>query len=205
MVKNVILDMGNVLLRYDPEVALDRFCSTDEAKDRVRRELFLGPEWLQGDLGLIWEEEKFDLVKRRVPQELWEPLKQCCEHWDICMKPLPGAVEFCRAVKESGRRLFVLSNASDSFYRIFPREMPMELFDGFVISADLHRCKPDREIYEHLLQRFDLAPQECLFLDDSMENVAGARAAGLQAHHFQGEFSREWEWLQKTVEFETEE
>lgn len=97
--KNVVLDMGNVLLRYDPQVALDRFCHTDEAKERIRKELFLGPEWAQGDLGLIREEEKFDLVKRRVPKELWEPLKQCCEQWDVCMKPLPGALEFCRAVK----------------------------------------------------------------------------------------------------------
>lgn len=194
--KNVVLDMGNVLLRYDPQVSLDRFCRTDEEKEQIRNELFLGPEWAQGDLGLIREEEKFDLVKRRVPKELWEPLKQCCEQWDICMKPLPGALEFCRAVKGRGCRLFVLSNASDSFYRIFPREMPTELFDGFVISADLHLCKPDLRIYEHLLEKFGLTAQECLFLDDSLENVKGARAAGLRAHHFQGDFSREWAWLQ---------
>lgn len=197
--KNVVLDMGNVLLRYDPQVALDRFCRTDEAKERIRKELFLGPEWAQGDLGLIREEEKFDLVKRRVPKKLWEPLKQCCEQWDVCMKPLPGALEFCRAVKGRGCRLFVLSNASYSFYRIFPQEMPVELFDGFVISADLHLCKPDLRIYEHFLEKFGLTAQECLFLDDSLENVKGARAAGLRAHHFKGDFSREWAWLQQNL------
>ena len=51
MIQNIIFDMGNVLLEYNPQVSLDLFCRTEQEKDVIRRELFLGPEWVQGDLG----------------------------------------------------------------------------------------------------------------------------------------------------------
>ena len=54
----VIFDMGNVLLSYNPEIPLDLFCTTREAKDLIRHELFEGPEWIQGDYGYITNEER---------------------------------------------------------------------------------------------------------------------------------------------------
>ena len=53
MIKNIIFDMGNVLLSYNPQIPLDLYCRSQEAKDIIRRELFEGPEWVQGDYGYV--------------------------------------------------------------------------------------------------------------------------------------------------------
>lgn len=188
MIKNIIFDMGNVLLRYDPEVCLNRFVKREEDRALIRRELFEGPEWVQGDLGHITDEQRFDGVSRRVPQELHTELRQCVEQWHMCMEPVHGAKEFCAYAKEQGYRLYVLSNASSSFYQYFPRFAPFEYFDGLVVSCDIHIVKPDIRIYRYLLETYGLVPEECFFIDDMAANVEGARKAGISGAVFGGDF-----------------
>ncbi len=188
MIKNIIFDMGNVLLRYDPEVCLNRFVKREEDRALIRRELFEGPEWVQGDLGHITDEQRFDGVSRRVPQELHTELRQCVEQWHMCMEPIHGAKEFCAYAKEQGYRLYVLSNASSSFYQYFPRFAPFEYFDGLVVSCDIHIVKPDIRIYRYLLETYGLAPEECFFIDDMAANVEGAQKAGISGAVFGGDF-----------------
>lgn len=189
-IRNLIFDMGNVLLRYDVEEMLANLCETDEERTVLRRELFQSETWLMGDAGEIRESEKYERIKPNVPPQFHSALQNCCAHWGDFMKPLPGAVDFCRDAKQHGYRLFVLSNASDSFLEIFPREMPMELFDGCVYSAQAKLLKPDVRIYTYLLEEFSLNPEECLFFDDVAENVAGAHLAGLHAVCFDGDFTK---------------
>ena len=188
MIKNIIFDMGNMLLRYDPEVCLNRFVKREEDRALIRRELFEGPEWVQGDLGHITDEQRFDGVSRRVPQELHTELRQCAEQWHMCMEPVHGAKEFCAYAKEQGYRLYVLSNASSSFYQYFPRFAPFEYFDGLVVSCDIHIVKPDIRIYRYLLETYGLVPEECFFIDDMAANVEGAQKAGISGAVFGGDF-----------------
>lgn len=188
MIRQIVLDMGNVLLDYNPKAVLDAFCSTDEEKEVIYRELFQGPEWVQGDLGWIKDKGRYELVKARVPEKMHPALKRCANEWDFCMKPLPGAKDFCSYARKKGYGLYVLSNASDAFYEYFPNFAPLEDFDGIVVSCDLHVIKPDIRIYQHLLNAFHLIPEECLFIDDRKENVSGARAARMQGEVFYGDF-----------------
>lgn len=188
MIKNIILDMGNVLLDYDPEVSLNRYCSSEEEKNIIRKELFQGPEWVMADRGDILDSDRYDLVCQRVPEQYHEALKNCCLHWDICMKPLAGAREFCAKVREKGLGLYVLSNASDLFYRYFPNFLPFDYFDGILVSSDVHLIKPDIRIYELMLETYQLTAEECLFIDDRLDNVNGAIAAGIQGYQFRNDY-----------------
>ena len=190
MIKNVVLDMGNVLLDFNPEFVLSEFCSSEEEKAVIRKELFEGPEWALGDKGDIKDKDRFDLVKRRVPEKYHEALKNCADHWDICMDPLPGAENFCRRVKEMGLRIYVLSNASDLFYTYFPKFLPLEFFNGVFVSSDYLMLKPDVKLYETFLNKYGLDPKECLFVDDRMENVEGAKKAGMNGFCFKGDYDR---------------
>ncbi len=190
MIKNVVFDMGNVLLKFDPQVPLEEFCSSQEEKEAIRRELFEGPEWIEGDLGNITNEEKYRRICARIPEHMHAALKRCVYEWDICMKPLPGAKEFCTVMKQKGYSIYVLSNASLEFYNYFPRFAPLDFFDGVVVSADIHMIKPDAHIFEYLFDRYGLTPEECLFLDDMERNVAAGRQAGMQAEIFDGDFER---------------
>lgn len=189
-IKNVVFDMGNVLMDFQPRFSLDKYCSDEAEKALIMHQLFEGPEWEQGDLGLIRDEDRFDLVKVRVPREHWQSLSDCAYKWHECMVPLPGAEEFCDFLRDKGYRLYLLSNASTAFYDYYKRFRPFQYFDGMVVSADIHLLKPDVKIYEYLLDKYRLTAGECLFIDDRLDNVASARSAGLQAVQFQGSYEQ---------------
>lgn len=188
MIHNIILDMGNVLLDYNPNVILDKVFDNEEDKQIILKELFGGPEWVQGDLGIITNEQRYDGVSKRVPDRLHEGLKICVEQWDVCMIPVDGAGEFCRYVREKGYGIYVLSNACSLFYQYFPKYFPLEDFDGIVVSSDEHIVKPDRRIYEILLERYGLKAEECLFIDDRKDNVEGALSVGINGHIFKNDY-----------------
>lgn len=195
MIKNIVLDMGNVLLDFNPDFVLDQFCSSEEEKDIIRKELFEGPEWLLGDRGDIKDKDRFDLVKVRVPEKYHEALRNCADHWDICMDPLDGAREFCEYVKDHGYGIYVLSNASDLFYTYFPKFLPLDFFNGVFVSSDYLMLKPDLEIYEKFLEVQGLKADECLFIDDREENVLGAQKAGMNTFRFMGDHKKVIEFL----------
>ena len=197
MIKNIVFDMGNVLLDYNPEVILNKACTSEEEKNVIRKELFEGPEWILGDKGEMTNADRFEPVSKRIPECMHKALLECVEHWDICMTPQPGAKEFLEKVRKAGYHTFVLSNAADNFYEYFPKEYDMEAFEGVVVSCDLLLLKPDHEIYEYLLKTYNLAPNECLFIDDREDNVQGAKGCGMQAVRFENNYDAIWDFLQK--------
>ena len=189
MIKNVVLDMGNVLLTYDPHVILDKVCDNEEEKQLIFTNLFAGEEWIMGDRGEITNEQRYDLVKKRLPVALHAKLKACVEHWDICMEPVAGAKEFCRKCREQGLRLYVLSNACNHFYDYFPEKYDTEMFEGILVSSTVHLIKPDERIYELLCSTYGLTPQECFFVDDRPENVEAAKLVGMSGIIFEGNYA----------------
>ncbi len=196
MIKNIIFDMGNVLLDYNPQASMQMLEIKKEAQPFILKELFGGNEWVQLDLGNISIDEAYESIKQRVPEAYHADLRKCTDEWDVCMVPVEGAKEFCRYVKEKGYGIYVLSNAHKSFYRYFPRYFDLDFFDGVVVSADVHTVKPDVRIYEHLLEKFGLKAEECLFIDDRQDNVEGAIKAGMKAIQFKNDF----EDIKKSVE-----
>lgn len=189
MKKNIILDMGNVLLDFNPEVCLNLFCGSEEERNIIRKELFKGPEWVLGDKGVIKDKERYEYVKKRVPKQYWKALRQCSDNWSVCMEPLKGAKEFCDYLKERGYKIYILSNASDAFYLYFPHFAPLDYFDGIIISSDYSLLKPDIKIYELILDKYKLNPEECLFIDDSPENIQGAKKAGISGVVFRDNYA----------------
>lgn len=73
MIKNIILDMGNVLFDYNPQIPLNQYCETEEEREIIRRELFEGPEWVLRDLGNITEEEARGQIEKRIARNCISP------------------------------------------------------------------------------------------------------------------------------------
>ena len=188
MIKNVIFDMGNVLLDFDPQVQLNAACRSEEAKPILFEELFGGEEWIQRDLGNITVDGLYSGVAARIPQKYHEDLRRLIDIWQNYMMPLNGAKEFLLKVKAKGYKVFILSNASEDFYSYFTKHFDLDFFDGYVVSADVHIIKPDERIYRHLLEKYDLKAEECLFIDDRVDNVQGAEKVGIKGFVFRNNY-----------------
>ena len=187
-IKNIIFDMGRVLLKFDPFVSLNAYCENEEDKALIYKELFEGPEWVMADEGKITNEQRYELVKERIPERLHQILKYVVENWDMCMEPVENAQEFYKLVKEKGYHTFVLSNACNRFYNYFPKHYDLESFDGVVVSSDVKMIKPNPAIYEHILKTYDLNSEECLFIDDVDANVEAAKAVGIKGFVFRNNY-----------------
>lgn len=187
-IKNLIFDMGNVLMKFDPWVSLDYFCKSSKEKEIIYQELFKGPEWIMADEGIITNGQRYDFVKNRVPEELHQSLKLIVENWDMCMKEIPGAKTFVEKKRAEGYRCFVLSNACNRFYHYFPHTYDLNLFHGVVVSSQVKMIKPNLMIYQYLIHTYGLIPEECLFIDDVTENVEGAIKAGMKGFLFENNY-----------------
>lgn len=188
MIKNIVMDMGNVLLAYDPFVILNRVCDSEREKKLILEHLFEGEAWEMGDRGEITNEQRYEIVKPWLPENLHPKLKTCVEQWDICMEPVTGAKEFCVRRREEGFGMYVLSNACSRFHTYFPKQFGCDYFDGIMVSSDVHLIKPDVRIYELLCETYGLIPQECVFVDDRLENVEAAKEVGMQGIVFAGDY-----------------
>lgn len=186
MIKNIVFDMGKVLLDYEPLAVCHAYTEREEEIERLGKELFFAEEWILLDRGVITEEEALKRVKLRLPEEHLRWLaEECLAHWhEYNLRPDPAMEELVRSLKEAGYRIYLLSNASHRL-RIYENKIPgHRYFDGTIVSAEEKCLKPEREIYERLFERYELRPEECFFIDDRLENIEGARSCGMDGYCF---------------------
>lgn len=187
MVKNILFDMGGVLILFDKQMFIDRLGVAPEDGKLLMKEVFLSLEWAQLDWGSITDEEAAEAVCRRLPQRLHDAGRKLVTMWDRPILPVPGMEELLRELKAEGYRLFLLSNASVRQHDYWPRIPGADCFEDTLISADVKLVKPQPGIYELACRKFGIRPEESLFIDDLPINIEGARQAGLQGIVFHGD------------------
>ena len=188
MIRNIVFDMGNVVIRFDPGFFMDRVGITDpDDRKLVLNELFLSAEWAQMDAGVLTENTAEPLILQRFPERLKDTVRELLYHWAYPRDLVPGMADLIRRIKDNGYGVYLLSNASIAQHEYWPHYEVSRLFDGKLISCDVQVVKPCHRIYKLFTERFALKPEECVFIDDSPANVAGAIACGWQGIVFHGE------------------
>ena len=188
MIRNIVFDMGNVILRFDPEYFMTREgILAEEDRKIIRNQLFRSVEWAMMDLGYQTEDTAEPLVLARIPERLHEKAIRLLRNWADAGETVPGMEDLVRRLKEAGYGIYLLSNASVAQHDYWPKAPVSRLFDGKLISCDVKFVKPCPEIYRLFTEKFGLKPEECIFIDDSHANVAGAIACGWQGIVFHGD------------------
>lgn len=187
-IHNIVFDMGNVMIHFDPDAFISRENITDpEDRALIMNELFLSVEWAQMDMGILTEETAEPLIMNRIPERLQPVVRELLYNWAIPRAEIEGMRELVTELKEAGYSVFLLSNASAAQHRYWPLVPVSAYFDGKMISCDVKVVKPMWEIYNLFTDRFMLNPEECLFIDDAPANVAAAIACGWQGIVFHGD------------------
>ena len=184
-VKNLVLDMGNVMIVYDPALFIRRagIMDVEDSKMLLER-VFRSSEWPMMDSGELTEDTMAALVLPRLPERLRQVADDLIHRWWDPIVPMPGMEELVKRCKAAGYHVYLLSNASvlqPMYWQMVPGH---ELFEGTVISALIKTMKPDKGIYLHLCEKYSLKPEECLFVDDVQATVEGAVAAGMEGFLF---------------------
>lgn len=187
MIKNIVFDMGNVLIRFDPELFMSRYSLSEEEKILLRRAVFHSAEWVMLDRGVLDESTVEKNILPRLPIPLRKIACELIEQWDEPLIPIKGMMELLTSLKQQGYRLYLLSNAAARQHDYWSKAAVSILMDGTMISADVKLLKPDPRIYQIFLRKFNLSPEECVFVDDTPVNVEGALYENMAGIVFHGD------------------
>jgi 2-haloacid dehalogenase len=181
---DIIFDFGGVLIDWNPRYLYRKFFDGDaESIERFLAEIGF-TEWnLQQDKGRSFASAVADLCDRFPAYA--ELIKAYDERWEESIAGLiQPTVGILRRLKKSGHRLHGLSNWSvEKFEIVRPKYEFFDWFDMILVSGEVKLVKPDPRIYAVLLERIGRKPEECLFIDDSLNNIASADQLGFKTIH----------------------
>jgi 2-haloacid dehalogenase len=180
----VVFDLGGVLLDWDPRHLYRKLFDDEEAMERFLGELCTIEWHAQHDRGVPAEQSCAELAARHPEYaELIHAWHQRTE--EMIAGTIDDSVEILRELKEAGVRCYALTNMEAETYPLRAERYEfMRWFDGTVVSAHEGVIKPEREIFERLLERYELDPERTLMIDDAQRNVEAAERLGMKAVYF---------------------
>jgi len=185
-IKNVIFDLGAVMFDWNPKAISERFTSNVDLQNRIQSQLYYHQDWKDFDCALITEIEATKRASKRLDISLiqtQELFKQTKESLTLISKTRDVLCE----VKDKNLKAYCLSNISPELFNyVHERHDLFEMFDGVVTSGEEKTGKPNKRIFEILIERHQLKVEECLFIDDSKENTATANILGISSVTFKG-------------------
>ncbi len=186
MIRNIIFDLGNVLISFKPAEYLKEHNYPGDKIDIILKNIFLSSEWLMLDNGTISTKEAIDRIEKKSILKRAEISSVFNQRLEI-MFPLNVNTKMLPALRKRGFKLYYLSNFPlDTFYEVKNSYSFFKYFDGGIISAEINYSKPDPAIYNIFLQKYDLMANECLFIDDAEINVKAAESLGMKGYFTDG-------------------
>lgn len=186
MLKNVVFDLGNVLLGFRPAEYLQRVNYSESFRLSVLSDVFASTEWQLLDDGAMTVSEAIDsiLPKTSLTRD------EIVHIFDLRIKilhPLEKNIKLLPELKKQGFKLYYLSNFPIDIFPEVRNQYPFfSYFDGGIISAEVKFSKPGTEIYKILLDKYFLKAEECLYIDDLEPNVLASEAVGMSGFYTAG-------------------
>ena len=186
MLSTIVFDLGGVLIDWNPEYVF-REVIPDAERRRYFFENICTHDWnIEQDAGRSLADATTLLIEQWPDWEL--EVRTYYDRWaDMLGGPLEETVELLRELHDLGtHRLLALTNwSAETFPVALERYEFLHWFEGIVVSGTERTRKPFADIYQILLERYGLHPEESVFIDDSLKNVEGAKALGIHGVHFE--------------------
>lgn len=182
MIKNIIFDIGNVILNFNYRSVIDQFTSFEEDKKFIMENIINSPEWLGYsliDTGYITKEEAVEIVKDRTNHTKDDLIENFWNNYNDYAVIDDCVLNIIKNLKEKGYSIYLLSNINEYTYNFVKKSGLFDIVDGYVLSYQEHQIKPYMSIYNTLLNRYELIPSECIFIDDNEKNIATANKLGM--------------------------
>ena len=179
MIRNIVFDIGNVLIGFD---AMDYLTSLfgEEKAVRIAKAVFGTGYWQELDIARLSVEEILELFYSGAP-DLRDEIKESFDRIGECVTRLDWPVPLVDSLKDRGYGVYFLSNMSEHVKNSNTAAFDfVSHMDGGIWSCDVHTIKPDSGIYKMLLEKYGLIPEECLFIDDHKENIDVGKKLGMK-------------------------
>lgn len=187
MIRNVIFDMGKVLLDYEPIQPCYRHARNWDVAKKLNAAIFGRPEWGKYiDGGLLTDMEFIKIAEDRLENAEQRALamKVLEDWWIDGLFPKSGMDKLIKDLLDAGVSLYILSNVGYTFHKFSYKIPYYDQFSGVVLSCEEKLCKPEPELFQRVCDRYSLVPEETLFVDDWDRNIEGAESIGLKGHWF---------------------
>jgi len=197
MPKNLVLDIGNVICRWDPQGLVARVFDDKADQQQAIVDVIEHQDWADLDQGLLTQDEAITRAQERSSLSP-DDIPRIFEQLLPSLSSIDTTVEAMHEAKEAGVGMYVLSNMQQLPWEHLERTFDFfKLFDGVVVSYEIKMIKPHANIYNHLTDRFSLQPQDCFFIDDMAVNVQAARECGWESEQLTdttkgGDLIRSW-------------
>ena len=176
MIKNIVFDLGNVVVKFDSSDLITRFFDSNQFEVKS---FYFDSLWNEYDQGLHTKEEMIDKGIRAFPM-LKKEIQNMMDHWTEFVIPNWENIAYIKELKTLGYRVYILSNIPEDDTKYLMDKGVFKDTDGAIFSYQEKLIKPDLKIFERFLVRYSLDAKECLFLDDRIENCRAAQMLGFE-------------------------
>lgn len=200
MIKNLVFDFGQVMVRFDPKYMVEKYVTSPLDSEILQEVIFDRLYWDRLDAGTITDEEVLKQCRLRLPERLHDVAEKIYFNWIYNIPEIDGMRSLVRKMRETfGVRVFLLSNIS-TYFAEHESEIPcLEEFERCIFSAVCKKVKPSSEIFEYLCSKCEILPEETLFIDDNAKNIISAENFGIHGYLFDGNVSQLMEYLLNTL------
>ena len=185
MIKNIVFDVGMVLVDFKWRKVMSDVGCTEEEIETIASVMVNGPMWNELDRGVMDEEDVISQMIEKLPG-YEDKARAFWNNVHLTIESFPYAKDWVKGLKEDGYRTYLLTNYPRSLYKNTAEQYFTFLpyVDDVLVSSHEKMTKPDKEIYERLLEKFGLKAEETVFIDDRLVNIKGAESVGITGIHF---------------------
>ena len=187
MIKNIIFDIGGVLLEYNPKTYLDKLNIEERKRKKLNEIIFHNYNWRRCINGFINNDELIKNLSKdneKYKEEIKEILTK--ENLKYMLPPKKDMIEYYKSLKQKGYNIYLCSNLTQDTYNYINNNFEIiQLSDGGVFSCFENISKPNVELYSILINKYKINVEETIFIDDTKANIISAKEIGLKTILFE--------------------